>query len=346
MNRGDLGVDAHGRAVVPGFIDSHVHFMIGGESLEHQPAGTDPRRSADRLKAFSPVFTRTPPDPRRQRLRPPDRADLTELVPNRPAYIVSGDVHSLLANARALAAAGVTRQTPDPANGKIVRDEQTGEATGRMLEAAQGLVTRAVPMPTRDERPHTLDVAMDEAHRSGVTSIVNIGGPDDIALFDEARNRGSLAVRIYSALWVAPGGGDSAFPAAVNAAVADLDRFEEIRARYKNDDVLSAQKIMLDGVIEWTADMLEPYRTRSKPPTSRLERLRQIVTRMDRSAVSPTRLRRAIRLAPDTYEVPPAANWLPADGGIGSNIWKPWPRCPRSPLCVTASLQPRTPAAC
>lgn len=317
-------VDAHGRAVVPGFIDSHVHFMIGGESLEQiNLRGARTREEArDRLKAFADSH------PNAAWIRGANGygrltgADLTELVPDRPAYIVSGDVHSLLANARALAAAGVTRQTPDPANGKIVRDEQTGEATGLMLEAAQGLVTRAVPAPTRDERRHTLDVAMDEAHRSGVTSIVNIGGPDDIALFDEARARGSLAVRIYSALWVAPGGGDSAFPASVNATDADLDRFEEIRARYKNDDVLKvgAIKIMLDGVIESrTADMLEPYLdVPSKgAPNFTPERLRQIVTRMDRSGwqiITHALGDGAIRLALDTYEAAARANPAPAAG--------------------------------
>jgi predicted amidohydrolase YtcJ len=317
-------IDAQGRAVVPGFIDSHVHFMIGGESLEQvnlRGARTQ-EEARERLKAFVASHKDAAWIRGANGYGRLTGADLDEIIPDRPAVIVSGDVHSLLANKHALAAARVTRTTPDPPNGKIVRDEKTGEATGLMLEAAQGLVTRAVPAPTREERRRTLKAAMDEAHRSGVTSIVNIGGPDDIALFDEARRMGNLSVRVYSALWVAPGGGDSAFPVSVNATDADLDHFEEIRRQYKNDDLLKvgAIKIMLDGVIESrTAAMLEPYLdVNSKgTPTLPPERLRQIVTRMDRSGwqiITHALGDGAIRLALDTYEAAERANPAPPQG--------------------------------
>jgi predicted amidohydrolase YtcJ len=317
-------IDARGRAVVPGFIDSHVHFMIGGESLEQvNLRGTRTQEEArERLKAFVASHKEAAWIRGANGYGRLTGADLDEIIPDRPAFIVSGDVHSLLANKRALAAAGVTRTTADPPNGKIVRDEKTGEATGLMLEAAQGLVTRAVPAPTQEERRRTLKAAMDEAHRSGVTSIVNIGGPDDIALFDEARRTGNLSVRIYSALWVAPGGGDSAFPVSVNATDADLDHFEEIQRQYRNDDLLKvgAIKIMLDGVIESrTAAMLEPYLdVNSKgTPTLPPERLRQIVTRMDRSGwqiITHALGDGAIRLALDTYEAAERANPAPPQG--------------------------------
>src|SRR5690349_18112269 len=116
-------IDAHGRAVVPGFIDSHVHFMIGGESLEQvNLRGTRTQAEArDRLKAFvvghkDAAWIRGANGYGRL-----TGGDLDEIIPDRPAFIVSGDVHSLLANKRALAAAAVTRTTPDPPNGKIVR---------------------------------------------------------------------------------------------------------------------------------------------------------------------------------------------------------------------------------
>src|SRR5689334_16555752 len=136
-------VDARGRAVVPGFIDSHVHFMLGGESLEQlNLRGTRTREEArDRVKAFVASH------PGRGWIKGANGygrltgADLDELIPDRAAFIVSGDVHSLLANAKARAAAGITKSTPDPPNGKIVRDEATGEPNGLMLESAQGLIT-------------------------------------------------------------------------------------------------------------------------------------------------------------------------------------------------------------
>jgi predicted amidohydrolase YtcJ len=316
-------IDAAGRAVVPGFIDSHVHFMIGGESLDQvNLRGTrTPEEARERLTAF------VRDHPAASWIRGANGfgrltgADLDQIIPDRPAFIVAGDVHSLLANKRALAAAGITRETPDPANGKIVRDER-GDATGLLLESAQGLVSGAVPPPTHDERMRTLKTAMAEAHRSGVTSIVNIGGPDDIALFDAARRNNELTTRIYSALWVAPGGGDSGFPASVNATDADLDRFDQIRNTYASDDRLKvgAIKIMLDGVIESrTADMLAPYLDVPSrgAPNFTPERLRQIVTRMDRSGwqiITHALGDGAVRLALDTYEAAARTNPAPPQG--------------------------------
>jgi predicted amidohydrolase YtcJ len=321
---GTTVIDARGRAVVPGFIDSHVHFMIGGESLEQvNLRGARTREEArERLRSFVAAHPNAAWIQGAHGYGRLTGADLDEIVPDRPAFIVAGDVHSLLANQRALAAAGVTKDTPDPPNGTIVRDPQTGVATGLMLEAAQGLITRAVPPPTRDARRRTLAAAMDEAHRAGVTSIVNIGGPDDIALFDEARKDRRLSVRIYSALWVAPGGGDAAFPISVNATDADLDRFEAIRKQYKNDDLLKvgAIKIMLDGVIESrTAAMLEPYLDVASKGATTLsaERLRQIVTRMDRNGwqiFTHALGDAAIRVALDAYEAAARANPAPARG--------------------------------
>ena len=316
-------IDAAGRAVVPGFIDSHVHFMIGGESLDQ--VNLRGARTEDEARDRLTSFVREHPDSAWIRgangFRRLTGADLDRLIPDRPAFIVAGDVHSLLANQRALAAAGITRETPDPANGTIVRGPQ-GQATGLLLESAQELVTRAVPAASHDERRRTLNRAIAEAHRSGVTSIVNIGGPDDIALFDEARRDGSLTTRIYSALWVAPGGGDSAFPASVHATDADLDRFEQIRKTYATDERLKvgAIKIMLDGVIESrTADMLEPYLdVPSKgAPNFTPERLAQIVTRMDRSGwqiITHALGDGAVRLALDSYEAAARANPAPARG--------------------------------
>src|SRR5262249_43920711 len=112
-------IDAHGRAVVPGFIDSHVHFMIGGESLEQvnlRGTGT-PGEAREGLKAFVASHKDAAWIRGANGYGRLTGTDLDEIISDRPAFIVSGDVHSLLANKRALAAAGVTRTTPDPPNG-------------------------------------------------------------------------------------------------------------------------------------------------------------------------------------------------------------------------------------
>ncbi len=248
------------------------------------------------------------------------RADLDSLVGNRPAYIVSGDVHSALANTAALAAAKVTKDIPNPSNGIIDREPRTGEPTGILRESAQGLVTNAAPKPTRAERLQTLHAAIDAAHRAGVTTVVNIGGPDDIEVFDEARRHGDLSLRIYSALWAAPGGGDSSFPASLNVTDEDLDAFERLRARYPDTPYLKvgAIKIMLDGVIESrTPAMLAPYldTPSAGTPNFTQERLNAIVARMDRRGwqiITHALGDRAVRMALDAYEHAIAVNPKPA----------------------------------
>jgi predicted amidohydrolase YtcJ len=317
-------IDARGRAVIPGLIDSHVHFLLGGESLDQ----INLRGTRTQDEARQRVRDYVAAHPGSSWIRAANGygrltgADLDELIPDRPAFIVSGDVHSLLANSKALAAAGITKTTPDPPNGKIVRDERTGEATGLMLESAQGLITKAAPPPTHDEQLRALRNGIAEAQRSGVTSIVNIGGLGDITLFDEARRRNDLGVRIYSAIWVAPGGGDYTFPASVAATDADLDRFDAVRRQFTNDDRLKvgAIKIMLDGVIESrTAAMLAPYLDVPTAGKTTLtpERLRQIVTRMDGSGwqiITHALGDAAVRLALDTYEAAARENPAPRRG--------------------------------
>ena len=347
-------VDAHGGAVVPGFIDSHVHLMLGGESLDQvNLRGTrTPDEARERVRSFAAAHPGTSWIRGANGYGRLTRVDLDAILHDRPAFIVSGDVHSLLANSRALAAANVTKATSNPPNGIIDRDNQTDEPTGILREAAQGLVTNAVPRPTHEDRLHSLRAAIDEAHRAGVTSIVNIGGPDDIAIFDEARRKGDLTLRIYSALWVAPGGGDSGFPSSLNVTDADLDAFDRIRARYPETPVLKtgAIKIMLDGVIESrTAAMLAPYgdTPSSGTPNFPAERLNHIVTTMDRRGwqiITHALGDRAVRMALDAYERASTENPAAARGRrhriehIEASSGDDIPRFAK--LGVIASLQP------
>ena len=85
---------------------------------------------------------------------------LDTLVPNRPARIVSYDGHTAWVNTRALKLAGITRLTPNPANGAIVKDPRTGEPTGVLKESAMSLVNRVVPTPTREDRARALRLAV------------------------------------------------------------------------------------------------------------------------------------------------------------------------------------------
>ncbi len=313
-------VDARGGSVLPGFNDSHLHFISGGLGLE-QADLLDAETLADietRVRRYAAAhpdqpwvvgggwhYTTFPGGL-------PTRQQLDALVADRPVLLDSYDGHTGWANSKALALAGITRATPDPAGGVIVRDPATGEPTGALKETAQRLMSKVVPEPTRGDRRHALEAAIAEAHRFGVTSVQNAGiSPDDLALYEELRGSGRLTVRVYSALSVgAP------------FTEADADRLEPIRAKYADDPVLKVggAKLFVDGVIEsHTAVMLEPYANAPGRGTPRLsaDELNGIVALLDRRgwqvwmhAIGDG----AVRMALDACERAAALNPAPARG--------------------------------
>ena len=101
--------------------------------------------------------------------------------------------------------AKITRRTPNPADGVIVKDPRTGEPTGVLKEAAMSLVSSLVPKASRDERVAAVRAAIEQAHRHGVTSVQSAGGsPEDLDIYDELRRADDLDIRVYAALCVTP----------------------------------------------------------------------------------------------------------------------------------------------
>ena len=257
-------VDAHGATVLPGFNDSHSHLLSGGLSLAHLDLLEATTLEAIQ-KAIADYAAAHPDRPwvrgRGWYYEPfpgglPSRQQLDQLVPDRPAYFTAYDGHTGWANTKALAAAGITRRTPNPKNGTIVKDPRTGEPTGVLKEAAMGLVTRALPPVTHEDRLAALRRAIDVAQEAGITSVQNAGGSvDDFALYDELRTQGELDLRVYNALSASPGFSEK-----------DLTAFEAARKQHVDDPVLKggAVKLMLDGVVEsHTAAMLDNYANRA-----------------------------------------------------------------------------------
>jgi len=242
----------------------------------------------------------------------PTRQQLDAMLPDRPAYMTCYDGHTGWANSKALELAGITRATPNPKNGVIVKDPKTGEPTGVLKESAQELMEKVLPPASRADRLRALRGAIEHAHRFGVTSVQNASGSlEELELYDEIRRAGDLKVRVYSALSIEPGFGD-----------ADADRFEEVRRRFPDDPLLKAGavKLMSDGVIEaHTAAMLVPYANRPTMgmPNHSVEDLNRIVSTMDRRgwqifihAIGDG----AVRMALDAFERAAAANPAPARG--------------------------------
>ncbi|GAC1611195.1 MAG: amidohydrolase [Mycobacteriales bacterium] len=197
-------VDLQGRLALPGFIDDHTHFVHGGEHL----------RSVDLRDAATPVeFGRrvaahagglasgrwvTGGDWDHE-LWPGARLPTRELVDaataDTPVWVTRLDGHMGLANSAALALAGVTRDTPDPAGGTIVRDG-TGQPTGVLKDAAMGLVHRVLPPASPADLDAALEAAMAEAARVGVTSIQDITPWSHFELYRRFRTDRRLSLRI------------------------------------------------------------------------------------------------------------------------------------------------------
>jgi len=222
------------------------------------------------------------------------------------------DGHTAWVNTLALKAAGITRETPDPPGGVVVRDPATGDPTGVLKEAAQELVARHLPEWTRDDRLRAIGDAIAKAHELGVTSAQNAGVDEaEVELYDELLKKGDLQLRLYNAISIEP-----------PFTAADADRLDGLWKRRPDDALvkMGAVKLMLDGVIEsHTAAMLEPYANRPATglPNMDAATLNGIVAMMDRRgwqvlvhAIGDA----AVRQSLDAFEHAAAVNPVPARG--------------------------------
>jgi predicted amidohydrolase YtcJ len=248
-----------GRTLLPSFQDAHVHPAMAGINLTRCPLHELPRRLEAYLGAIQ-AYADANPD------RPwilgdgwymeafpggtPSRTELDTAAPDRPAFFVNRDGHGAWVNSRALERAGITRDTPDPIDGRIERDA-SGEASGTLHEGAVELVRRLVPRPTVEELAHGLELAQDYLHRLGITAWQDAWvTPDDLAAYQLVAQRGLLTARVIACQWWdrARGG----------------EQIEEMIERRATGTVgrlrASTVKIMQDGVAEnYTAAMLVPY---------------------------------------------------------------------------------------
>jgi predicted amidohydrolase YtcJ len=259
-------IDAGGRLVLPGFTDSHIHFLEGSVTLLR--VHLDDAKTIPEIQKLVKEFADKHPDhpwilgrgwtyPTFGEAALPDKKYLDEIVPDRPVYLTAFDGHTAWANSKALALAGITKQTPDPPNGKFVRDAN-GEPTGAIKEDADSAFQRVVPIPTREERLDALRAGMREANRMGLVRVhcaANVGLAssdfENLDLYDELHRKSELSVRIYVAFEMDPPG--------ITAKKSQL--IEQARKKYHDEWVSAgAIKFFLDGVVEsHTAAMLAPY---------------------------------------------------------------------------------------
>ena len=210
-------IDLRGRLVLPGFTDSHVHFL--SFSLQHTGRLVDLREARSLAEALDVMRqwagrsaegdwirgggwdkNRWTTDPSvRAAGAFPTRWDLDAVAPRNPVFLSNKDGHSAWVNSRALAAAGMTRETRAPEGGAILRDA-SGEPTGILQDAAIGLVAKHLPAFSASQQREALVAGAEAANALGLTGIHNCEGAEVLACCEELTRRGQLSLRVVSYL--------------------------------------------------------------------------------------------------------------------------------------------------
>ena len=198
-------LDLGGKLVLPGFNDAHVHFFSGGENL----ASVQLRdaKSEDEFRQRIADFAAKQPAGRWitgggwdhenwTSARLPTRQLIDAVTAGHPVFVNRLDGHMALANSQALKLAGITRDTPDPPGGAIVRDA-AGEPTGVLKDAAMERMYRAIPAPSDGQIADAVRAAMRYAAENGVTSVQDMSAaPEILRVYQALLARGELTVRI------------------------------------------------------------------------------------------------------------------------------------------------------
>jgi predicted amidohydrolase YtcJ len=261
-------VDLHGRLVVPGFQDSHAHWPGSSVNDVDLHGAETLREFQSRLAEFARAHPKLPwitghgwgysafPN------QAADKRYIDAVIVDRPVYLTERDGHMGLANTKALQIAGVTRATPDPPNGHIMKD--ASEPTGEFKEAAQELVMSKIPERTMEDRYQSLLAHMDEAAAAGLTSVQDAWTSlETFPVFTRAAEEGKLKLRFRFAPPILPGEGLAPKDHTLRKALteADLAQYRELRSKFQGPLLkFGAVKGMLDGTVDArTAVMFEPY---------------------------------------------------------------------------------------
>jgi predicted amidohydrolase YtcJ len=254
-------IDLQGATVVPGLADAHGHFLGLGQSLQRLDfRGTTSydqivemvRKAAAQARPGEWILGRAWDQNDWPEKQFPTADKLDAAAPDNPVYLTRVDGHAGLANHRALAAGGVTRDTKDPAGGEIIRNKD-GEPTGVLIDQAQGLVGARIPELSREQTIDALLRADAECRRLGLTMVHDAGVPPSLVEqgYKPLIDQGKLQTRLYVML---------------RGSLATLrPEFERGPMANYHDFHLEARaiKIIADGALgSYGAALLEPYADR------------------------------------------------------------------------------------
>jgi predicted amidohydrolase YtcJ len=309
-------VDAGGRLLLPGFIDSHFHVSLGNDPNVARITGSSLKEIQEQVKAYSdkrPDLKWIEMDGWNYSAFPdgtlPTAKDLVGLTSDRPAFLVAYDYHTIWMNKEALKAFSITKGTKSVKFAEdVLHDKKSGEPTGIVVGfGSTGLSTEAeqqlskiLPSHSHEGAPARAEQLLRQAARAGITTVIDPQTyPEVVPVYAQLKKEGRLPQRLQVALFHRRGSSD-----------AVIDEFAEMRKQY-NDDMfrVAAVKLYIDDVIEpHTAAMLEPYADRPDTRGSLdypVQEFNEVVAKLDKRgfqifthAIGD----RGIRTALDAYE--------------------------------------------
>jgi len=264
-------IDAKGRLVIPGLNDAHIHFTSGGQSMMNldfryvHDVKTIQKMVAEKVaqsKSGELISGRgweheTFPDKKW-----PTKEILDAVSPNNPVRLSRADGHSVWVNSYVIKRSGITKDTPDPPNGTIVKDPVTGEPTGIFKEGASRLLkiesaVKLTPQEQQERNNRALELALDAARRTGVTSIQQLNG--EYNRFQRFKDEDKLTLRVTF---------NMAMPSD-EATLKKLDKLRQIFPKGNNWIRFGYLKSFIDGTLgSGTALMFKPFE--DDPSTSGL----------------------------------------------------------------------------
>ena len=302
-------IDLQGATVLPGINDSHCH--ISDWALKRPPYFVEPRYPAvksiaDILKMVEERVRQSKPgewvqgegwdegflaeclaDPRRQ----PSKEDLDRVAPDNPVILVEYSGHRAWVNSLALKMAGITRDTPDPVGGKILKNS-SGEPNGLLVEKASGFVRKIIPVWTEKERRDALPSAMAELNSLGITSFTDAGVDREkwatyCDAYNEHRKDGKWSCRVNMLLGLAGFG--------ISSLEGTREALNYVGGRTNFGDHwlrIGGAKVVADGIPPLkTAWMYEKYPdgttgslvTEGNSPEEQEKNLRDLITLLHRN---------------------------------------------------------------
>jgi predicted amidohydrolase YtcJ len=252
-------IDARGKMITAGFQDAHIHAPFAGLNRLHVLLNDLPDREAylATIKSYADA------NPDAEWIIGggwaldhfpgglPTKEDLDSIVPNRPVFLFNRDVHGAWVNSKALEIAGITKDTPDPWDGRIERND-AGDPSGMLHEgAAYTFNEKVVPLPNRATWEAAILNAQKHLHSLGITGWQDawvIEGT--LEAYKSLAESGDLTARVVGALWWDRHGG-----------LEQIDKFKTQRETGRAGNFHpTTVKIMTDGVLEnYTGALMQPF---------------------------------------------------------------------------------------